>query len=116
MLVVDRIGLAQMIASRGHHACDLSSRRHLLQLLLGSAIGGTAAGRPFALDTQGAPEAVGLHAAPKFGSIAAGRIPQFIQQRRIGLNRALPNPEDIGSFATDYLANELTTMAGERAG
>ena len=37
--------------------------------------------------------------APKFGSIAAARVPQFIQQRQIDLNPALPNPGDIGSLA-----------------
>jgi hypothetical protein len=90
-----------MIVSRLHYACDLSSRRHHLQLLIGSVIGVTAAGGPFAHDTQGASEADSLQAVPKYGSVAAARVPQLIQQRQMGLNRALPNPEDISSPAAD---------------
>jgi hypothetical protein len=46
----DRISLTQMIATGLHHMCDLSSRRHFLQLLVGRTIGAAATGCPFAHD------------------------------------------------------------------
>jgi hypothetical protein len=64
-----------------------------LQLLVGHALGTAAAGCPLAHDAQGSSETFGLQAAPKFGSIAAAGVPQFIQQRQVCIDRALPNPE-----------------------
>jgi hypothetical protein len=62
------------------------------KFLVGHAIGAAAARCPFAHDTQGASETFGLQAAPEFGSIAAARVPQVVQQWQICVSAWNKNP------------------------
>jgi hypothetical protein len=65
------------------------------------------AGRPFADNSKGASEARRLQSAPEFSSISTAGRPLIVEPWQMQVRRTLPGPDDIVTFAADYLPHQL---------
>ena len=82
-----------------------------MQLLIGPLLGPSSPCRPLTDYTQGALEALPLQTTPELGAVTAALAPLRIQKGQVGIERALPCPEDIRTLAATDLANEFTAVS-----
>ena len=58
-----------------------------------------------------AAEAAGLELPPQLRAVTASRLPRFVKQRQVQLERVLPGAENVRTLTADDLAYELAAMA-----
>jgi hypothetical protein len=56
-------------------------------------------------------EALPLQTTPELCAVTAALVPLRIQKGQVGIERALPCPEDIRALAATDLANEFTAVS-----
>jgi hypothetical protein len=56
-------------------------------------------------------ESLPFEASPKFGALSAAARPLRVEKRQIRVDGALAGWEDLGSFASQNLANQIAAMA-----
>jgi hypothetical protein len=100
---------AKIVARGGHQSRDSSRGRNFLQLI-GRLRGSSSPCRPLADYTQGALEALPLQATPELCAVTAALGPLRVQKGQVGIERALPCPEDIRTLTATNLANEFTAV------
>jgi hypothetical protein len=67
--------------------------------------------RRLADNTQGAVEAFLSQTTPELCAITAALCPLRVQKGQMGIERALPRPEDIRTLTATNLANEFTAVS-----
>src|ERR1019366_6639665 len=55
-------------------------------------------------------EAAGLHAAPKFGTLATSPDPLGVEPRQMRIQRAEPDPEDVGPVTSNYFTHKSAAI------
>src|ERR1035438_3395866 len=101
----------QVVARHGHQTRNCSGGWHLLQILIRGLFRAPASRRPLADNARRTMEAAGLHAAPEFGTLATSPGPLSVEPRQIRIQRAEPDPEDVGPVTSNYLAHQSAAIA-----
>jgi hypothetical protein len=97
----DRDGLrfGEQVPSDCHQARDRSGRRNPLKILRVGLFSPSPVRRPLADDAERASEATRRQPSPEFSTISTARHPLIVEPRQVLIERTLPGPEDIVTFA-----------------